>query len=576
LVLAACAPDDDDVIPDDEVELQPGFDDCADNPNTCNAGERDDGGSITWVVNALPGAWNALSPEGGSVYTLKMLQGIFPHTGTWLPDGVTFEHNMDLLAAEPELLSEDPFSFQFQIREEAVWNDGTPISADDFIALWKLASSDEQGMCEGCRSRSTGAWDQIESIEGTDDDKTVTVTLEAGEANPEWTALYSSHGITGGLVPAHVAEEEGFDLDDPADVGEYFEFLNDTFPTWSGGPYVLVEGDLENQVIKEPNENWYGEVDPTLDTIVIRFIDDEPSWIPALATGEIHGSSPAATFDEDIIAQIEEQPNVFLDITRGPSWEHIDFNLDVPEFDDVALRQAIFTAIDVDDIVDRTYRIAFPDATRRTNHQFDVDSPYHVDHVTATGQGSGDVDAALEILEGAGYEFDGQTLTLDGEQVGPFRLRATPTTVRVTSMNLVQDYLADIGIEIIIETIDDLGAVLEGQDYDIVQFGWSGSPFFTGLAFQQWHSDIPSNFGNYSNPEVDELSELARSATTLEEAAEHTNAAAEIVTEDAYVLPIADVPVYIFVTDSYTNIRDNTASSLRGLYNHEEWGLVAQ
>ena len=48
-----------------------------------------------------------------------------------------------LLAAEPELLSEDPFTYQFQIRDEAVWNDGTPVTADDFVfAFNRIARKD--------------------------------------------------------------------------------------------------------------------------------------------------------------------------------------------------------------------------------------------------------------------------------------------------------------------------------------------------------------------------------------------------------------------------------------------------
>jgi peptide/nickel transport system substrate-binding protein len=130
--------------------------------------------------------------------------------------------------------------------------------------------------------------------------------------------------------------------------------------------------------------------------------------------------------------------------------------------------------------------------------------------VSETGQGSGDADAALRILKEAGYEFDGQTLTKNGEPVGPFRLRSTATTLRATTMELVQSYLAAIGIEVTIETTDDLGGMLGNADYDIAQFGWSGSPFFTSLPAQQWHSDSGSNFGKYANEEVDDLLDASR------------------------------------------------------------------
>jgi len=597
LVLTACAQDpdaetdptdpavgEDPADPDDPDEPveELGLDGCDDNPDTCNSGERADGGDITYLVDQAPGAWSGLSPEGGSVYTLQgVSSGILPYTGQWPPSGDEYAYNMDLLAEEPELLDDgqdgEPFQFQFVLRDEAEWDDGTPITADDFRVLWYLSSSEEEGHCEGCRSRSSDAYDQIESIEGEDDGKTVTITLKDGEADPEWFGWGSAHNIAGGIVPAHVMEDQGWDIDTPADVGEYFEYLNDTMPEYSGGPYVIAEGTLEQQIIKEPNPNWYGEDEPTLDTLIVRFLDDEGAWASAMQNREIHGGSPVS-FPEDVIRNIEELPDVHSHITSGPSWEHIDLNLTTPALEDVELRRAIFTAIDVEEINQRIYGEIFPDIERRTNHVFDSDSELHEDVVTPTGQGDGDTDAALQILEDAGYEFDGETLTLDGEQVGPLRLRATSTPVRDTSLELIQSMLADIGIDAQIESIGaaDLGAVLGEGDFDIIQFGWSGSPFFTAVPAQMWQSDSGSNFGGYANEEVDQLVASVLQQPSLEDAAEPANQAAAIVAEDAYVLPLHESPIFMFIADDYVNIRDNPSSSMRGLYNTEEWGLLDQ
>ena len=561
--------------PEESQAASPGFDDCDEQPNTCNEGSRADGGSMTWVLNTQPGAWFSMSPEGGSVYTLQALHGIYPHTGQWEPGGDEYRFNMDLLSDEPQLVSEDPFTFEFYLREAAVWNDGTPITADDFVVTWRMSTSEGEGHCVGCRPRSTVGADAASSVEGSDDGRTVVVTLKDGEADPEWIGWFSAHGIQGGIVPAHLALEQGFDVDVPEDLGLYFEWLNETMPTFSGGPYVLVEGDLENQIIKEPNPNWYGDEAPTLDTLIMRIIDDEGSWLPALANREIHGGSPPQ-FSEDIVRQLQERTDVHTRVGPGPAWEHLSFNLDNPWFQDVELRRAIFTAIDTADIAQRTVGGGFPDVEPRTNHIFSATSPHHVDVMTPTGQGSGDIDAALGILETAGYEVDGDTLRRDGDQVGPFRLRSTSTTVRNTTMELVQATLARLGIEATIETTDNLGGMLGEGDYDIAQFGWSGSPFFANNASQYWHSESGSNFGGYSNAEVDELATRSANAASLEEAAEYANQAATIVADEAYVLPIMDSPVYLFVAEEYVNVRENPSSSLRGVYNNHQWGLTAQ
>ncbi len=578
LIVTACGGDSEpaDGNGDGDEFTGQGFEECLENPNNCNSGERAEGGSISWIVQTTAQGWLAISPDHGTVYTLQALHGILPHTGHFEPDGVEYRYNMDLLAEEPELLSEDPFTYQFRIRDEAVWDDGTPISADDFAILWRMSASPDEGLCEGCVSRSSSAFDKIESIEGSDDGKTVTITLKPGERNPEWFSYGNADSITGGLPPAHLAEQQGWDVNDPQDLGEYFAWLHETRPEYSGGPYRIVDGDLENEVIKEPNENWYGEVQPTFDTLITRFLTDQGSWVPAVANGEVHGGNPIQ-LNQDLIDQFRDMPNVMVNIGPGPSWENLTMNLDTPALGDEALRRAIFTAVDTTDIVERNFGDLYPDYTLRTNHVFPERSPHHVDLLEGTGFGTGDLEAARAILSDAGYDWgaDG-ALQLEGEPVDALRLRATADPARVTSMELIQAQLAELGIEIIIETTDNLGGMLLEQDFDIAQFGWSGSPLFAVAPAQYWATDSTSNWGRYSNPEVDELGSQVLNAASQEEAAELANQAAAHVVEDAYVLPLYDTPVYLFVTDDYINVRDNQATSLRALYDNHAWGLVAE
>jgi peptide/nickel transport system substrate-binding protein len=569
LTLVACASD-------PEEQLSSGFEDCAENPNTCNGGDRADGGEITWVIDFLPSAYFPWSPEGGSVATIQAISGILPNFGQFLPDG-TYQYNMDVLAAEPQLISEEPFSFSFTIREEAVWNDGTPIGAADVEVLWKMSTAEAEGHCIGCRSRSSTGFDNIESVEGSPDGKTVTITLKEGFTDPEWTAFGSAHGIIGGIPPAHVAEQNGFDINDPEGLGEYFAFLNDNPAEFSGGPYMIEEFELDTQVVMVPNPNWYGEVKPTLSRIIKVFNDAEDTWVPALQNGEIHGGNSA--FPEDVIRQMLDMEGVRVNISSGPSWAHVDLNMENEWLGEhKALRQAIFTAIDAADIAERLYAALFPDYTLRTNHVHGVTSPYHVDHLEGTGYASGDIERARQILADAGFEgMDGGAgaLTFEGETVGPFRLRSGVSPQLTTSTQLQQASLAEIGIEVNIETTDDLGGTLSGGDYDLMQFSWSGAPLFTGTGAQFWQSESGSNFGHYSNAEVDRLIELEQKAKSLDESAQIHDQMMAVVVDDAYVLPLYDGPVFVYVTEDYVNIRDNTNSSLRAVYSQVEWGVVA-
>lgn len=529
---------------------------------------------VTWVINSLPAAWGAISSAGGSVYVVQMLSGVLPYTGQFQPDG-TYEYDLDVLAEEPELINDDPdegpFEFSFTFAEDAVWSDGTPMTGEDLRVTMMMSASPDEGYCEVCDSRGTTSPDMVDEVEV--DGKTATFRLKEGLANPEWMGMFDAHSVAGGFYPAHLAEEQGWDVDDPDDLGEYYTWLHETRPEWSGGPYQIVDGDLTDQVVKEPNPEWFGETQPALDRIIMPYNTDEGTFVPAFQNGEIDGANPAQ-YSEDVITQLQDSQNATLTIAEGNIWEHIDFNVENEQLSDVELRRAIFTAINRDEIASRNFEAGYPEYELKNNHVFGSDSEYYVDHITDTGQGSGDAEAAMEILEEAGYELEGDTLMLDGEQVGPFRLRSTDTVIRNNSVQLIQAQLSEIGVETTIEMTDDLGTMTSEQDYDIVQFGWSGFPYFASNAEQFWHSESGSNFGGYANDEVDQLAEDAATARSLEESAELHNEAMEIVVDEAYVLPIVAEPNYFFVNDRLANVEDNLQSSYRATYNIGEWSIA--
>ena len=93
-------------------------------------------------------------------------------------------------------------------------------------------------------------------------------------------------------------------------------------------------------------------------------------------------------------------------------------------------------------------------------------------------------------------------------------------------------------------------------------------------AEQTWNSTSASNYGEYSNPEVDRLMHEASTSTDLAAARDLLNQAGVILAEDSYVLPLYQKPTLIAVQDDVANVRNN--SSLDGpTYNIEEWGLRA-
>lgn len=574
LALSACGSDDGDG--DGDAEAQ-GLEACQDDPVNCNSGEAAEGGELTILVNqGHDGVFNPETSQGNSIYMRQMLQGLGingAELSIYLPDG-ELAWNLDVLAAEPEVVTEDPLTVRYQIREEAVWSDGEPINIDDVEFLQKHNSGKEED-CSDCSPADPSFFDTTVSIDAEDDGgKTFTITYEDGWTHPEWfaRALYS--------LPAHVADEQGFDWrDDPDDMAAASAYFSETVPTWSAGPYVVESWTADETQVMVPNENWFGETQPTLDTIVKEIVSDPPSWVPATENEELNAGAPAS-FTVDLQQQLSQIPGVYTGVNSDTySWDHVDVNMD--SITDQALRQAIFTAIDIEDARERIWGALDELPSLRTGLFIPQFNEFHEDVLTETGYGTGDVAAARTILEDAGYTgFEaGEELTdPDGEPVPQLDFAfLAGNENRDTFTQLTQSYLAEIGLNVEPASTppDDLGTVLSEQDYDLVIFGWSGDPTITNGPFQFYNTASPSNFGKLDNPDIDSLTEEARNQSTLAETAEIHYQTARAVLEEAYVLPLWDTPDLMWVSDQYTNMRDNSAWQGRAFYNIGEWGAAA-
>ncbi|MGH8792057.1 MAG: ABC transporter family substrate-binding protein [Stackebrandtia sp.] len=572
MALTACSGGDDEAA---------SFADCADEPVTCNSGERAEGGEITWAIDSAWEGWNYWRADARTVYLYQAISATFPTTGLFSPDpsGEDFKYNDAVFDGPPELVEDDPQSWQWKLREGASWSDGEPISVDDFIWHWYHLSNDPDKCAVdedlNCAPASDVYGSSVKAIEEVEPG-TVQITFKDGRFNPEWqyTEVMS--------YPAHIAEAEGFDWkNDPKDMAASSVWFNENAPPVSAGPYVVDDAKLGDYVTLTPNEKWLGEEKPTLDKITLTVIDDVEQILTSIENEEIDGASPA-NIDPDTWERAKGIDGVETGMSKGPSWTHIDMNTQNEFLSDVELRRAIFTAINSKQIIDRTFGRVQEDLPfeleTKTNHLFQSDSPYHEDHVSDSGQGSGDVDAAKKILEDAGYTWKDEVLhTPDGEKVDISFRAAEDDVIRADTADIVQAQLEELGIDLGLNGIPsgDLGKVLGEGEFDMIVFGWSGDPAFSGYPQQQWHSSSASNFGKLESDELDEAVEAVRATPDLDEAAARSNEAMSLLVDEAYVLPIVDTPVMIFAREGLVNIRDNWASSLRAMYNMNEWGIEA-
>jgi peptide/nickel transport system substrate-binding protein len=563
LVLAACGGGGGD---DGDASEGGIYQDCKASPNTCNAvpaAQLQQGGSLTFAIEKNLANWNVNTSEG-NVFEIGMtVKAFLPWTFTTTPDLKQVVNENLLVSAEQT--SANPQTIVYRIRPEAVWNDGTPITADDFVFQWKAMN----GGCPGCNPANTSGYNQVQSVTGSDGGKTVTVVF--GTPYADWKNLFAS-GTP--LYPAHIAAQHG-DLTTPDGLAAAFNWLGANVPTYSGGPYQIQNWQDNVALTLVPNPKWYGKTKPALQQLIMRVITEASQEPIALQNNEVQVIYPQPQVD--LVQQVESIPGVSQAQGLGLQWEHLDLNLANEYLADEPLRDAIFAATNVQSIIDSTVGQFNEDVTPLKSHMFVPGIEGYEDYLPAE-QGSGDVERARQILTEAGYTNigEGQQLTRkDGRAVPTFRIRYTVgNAIRQTTVELIQAQLRPLGINLEIVPTDDLGQTTDSGDYDMIVFAWVQTPASFSNAEQTWNSTSSQNFGQYQNPEVDRLMHEAATSTDLAKARDLLNQAGRILAEDSYVLPLYQKPTIIAAQNNVANARNN--SSLDGpTYNVEEWGLRA-
>jgi ABC-type transport system substrate-binding protein len=540
----------------------------------CGGGGSDDGSaSITWAVDSGWESWNSYTSEGNNSYLNQALSPSQP-TIDFDPNGEAF-YPEELYAGPPELVSESPLTVKYTLNPNAQWNDGEPVRVEDMIFTWHSTSGlPEHCDVDVCAPASTDWGANVESIEETGENE-ITLTYKEGYVNPEWS-FRGLDGEAGFLVASHVVEEAGFAewMEDPAVMAEASKWLTENLPTWSVGPYVPVDGKPGDFIRYEPNENYQGDNEPALDELTIKVVEGGiENVVTELRQGEIDGVW-VTTYTSEDLAPLEEDEALGYDEYTGSVWAHIDFNTQVVT--DVPLREAIFTAINREDLIERVY--PDQDVSVKNNHIFRSDSEYYQDIVGETTQGTGDPAAARAILEEAGYTWNGDDKLVDpeGEVVTLTFSYSQNNTIRKQVAELTQAYVAEIGIDLEITPFPDeeLGNVLASADFEMISYGWSGNPAFTVAPQQYWKSDSDSNYGKFTVEGLDETLAQVTATNDLATAAEAANAATQTVVENAYVLPLWDSPVATLYNTKVDGLEPNGNTQAGALWNVAEWSVA--
>lgn len=205
------------------------------------------------------------------LYTSMFFSGIT--RDFWLKGMWSFDNNnepvLEIAAEVPSAdnggLSADGTTIVYKLRDDVVWSDGEPVTADDFVFTYDMIMSDANVV----QSRYPYE-DYVTSVTATDP-QTVTVTFS--EPFAAWLTTVFNY-----VLPKHVLQPV-FDAEGTLDNAEW-----NKAPTVGVGPFVFSEWESGSHLIFTANPAWVNT--PSLEQVFIRIVPDDAAQEAAIVAGD--------------------------------------------------------------------------------------------------------------------------------------------------------------------------------------------------------------------------------------------------------------------------------------------------
>jgi peptide/nickel transport system substrate-binding protein len=453
------------------------------------------GGTSTVHLDGPWSGFNPNTPDGAASSTPALLVNVLPSAYIINPKLVP-EVNTDLLLSV-EATSTMPLTIQYVINPKAVWSDGVPVTADDFIYAWQSQRGngvDVDGQPD--QVASTLGYRDVASVTGSHNGRTVTVVFTSPFA--DWRVMFDH------MVPAHIARKvgwnTGFDTFNPAvDLSAGPLLLHSVTP---GGTAVLVR-----------NPSWWG-TPSLLASITVSDQQDPSSWIGSLATSDTAVSQPGS-FDLASLNAVSALANSQSSIHPSLAVLSLEFDVRSTLGSHVAARQAIAHAINRSALLAKVFGSVAPSLTVNDDHlAVGWQSSYAAS--SAAGEYSQlDLDSTDQLLGSLGYTKGADGLYED--------VSGTPLTVRMAveegdpwidaTASALEAQLRAAGISVTAFPVDGaagLAAAAATDSYDMALVTRDSGPFPS--ATQAWYSDSTprhaaddQDWSRFDDPQVDQL-----------------------------------------------------------------------
>jgi peptide/nickel transport system substrate-binding protein len=440
--------------------------------------------------------------------------------GMMVDDTASGEANMQPAVLESWETSEDGKVWTLHIRQGVMDSFGNELKAEDMV--WILERLRGAGGCEFIIN-AMNIQDVAEQVKIIDD-YTVEVTLPA--PNPIFLrALNVNNGMPfGPEARKHATEDDPWAL----------EWMKTNAPAI--GPYMLESWEPGVQQVLVKNPNYFGP-EPDIDRIIYRQVPESANRVALLVSGD---AQIARDLTQDELDTLDAAEGVHAQCIAANQFVYVVLNFaEGTPTSDPKVREALAYAVPYQDIIDSVYR-----GRAKPLYGFATDT--YTDFIGAEAfPYTTDIEKAKSLLAESGYPdgFDATILVDAG----------IPEHERIAV--LLQDSFAEIGVNLTIDKKPtaahrdfafsrEIGDMVLDQNYAFIV-----DPNYHALTWLPNGPPPNFNYGNYTDPEFNEIQSQGVSMPEGEERSGLMKRLQEIAIEQLPWLSMANAPTCFGMSD---------------------------
>ena len=392
-------------------------------------------------------------------------------------------------AAERWDVSADGTVYTFHLRAGLKWSDGTPLTAEDFVAGWRRALDpataaqlvDLAYTVRNARAVAAGEKPPAELGVRAVDAQTFEVTLEAPDA--AFIRLVAGYALFFPL-PRHLYAQAGEGWAKPGVMV-------------SNGPYTLAEWTPAAQVRLEKNPDYWNAANVAIDEVIFYPTVDEAQALNQFRAGELDLS---LGFPPGQYEWLKANMPAEVSLTPASTTSFLTLNQRNAKFADARVRRAISLAIDRNILTDKVLATGQTPAYSLIPKVVKDFTPAPENDFSAIPMDKRLAEARALLAE-AGY---GPANPLN------FRLDYRAGDANKKVIVAIAAMLQRIGVKADLQAneVKVHYAKLRAGDFEAADGGWQGTPdpVFFSLLLQ---TGSESNYGGWSNAEFDRLTRAA-------------------------------------------------------------------